>query len=41
MEYLWNGDWQGNAEMLEKICPSAFLSTTDPTCTESGLFCEM
>lgn len=37
MECLWDGDWQANAEVLEKTCPSAFLSTTDPTWTALAL----
>jgi hypothetical protein len=29
---LWNDDWQGKPKYLEKICLSAALSTTNPTC---------
>jgi hypothetical protein len=27
----WNEDWQGKLKYLEKTCPSATLSTTNPT----------
>jgi len=37
MECLWNGDWQGNTEVLEKTRHSAFLSTTDSTWTALAL----
>jgi hypothetical protein len=28
----WNEDWQGKLKYSEKTCPSATLSTTNPTC---------
>jgi hypothetical protein len=28
----WNDDWQGKPKYSEKTCPSAALSTTNPTC---------
>jgi hypothetical protein len=28
----WWNDWQGKPKYSEKICPSAALSTTNPTC---------
>jgi hypothetical protein len=28
----WNEDWQGKPKYSEKTCPSATLSTTNPTC---------
>jgi hypothetical protein len=28
----WNENWQGKPKYSEKTCPSATLSTTDPTC---------
>jgi hypothetical protein len=28
----WNEDWQGKPKYLDKTCPSATLSTTNPTC---------
>jgi hypothetical protein len=28
---LWNEDWQGKPKYSEKTCPSATLSTTNPT----------
>jgi hypothetical protein len=31
MENWWN-DWQGKPKYSEKSCPSAALSTTNPTC---------
>jgi hypothetical protein len=30
--YWWNEDWQGKPKYSEKTCPSATLSTTNPTC---------
>jgi hypothetical protein len=36
----WNEDWQGKPKYSEKTCPSATLSTTDPTwpdpCANTG-----
>jgi hypothetical protein len=32
----WNEDWQGKPKYLEKTCPSATLSTTNPTCPDPG-----
>jgi hypothetical protein len=29
----WNDDWQGKPRYSEKTCPSAALSTTNPTCS--------
>jgi hypothetical protein len=33
----WNKDWQGKPKYSEKICPSATLSTTNPTWPHPGL----
>jgi hypothetical protein len=33
----WNKDWQGKPEYSEKTCPSAILSTTNPTWPDPGL----
>jgi hypothetical protein len=33
----WNEDWQGKPKYSEKTCPSATLSTTNPTWPEPGL----
>jgi hypothetical protein len=33
----WNEDWQGKPKYSEKTCPSATLSTTNPTWTDPGL----
>jgi hypothetical protein len=33
----WNEDWQGKPKYSEKTCPSATLSTTNPTWLEPGL----
>jgi hypothetical protein len=33
----WNEDWQGKPKYSEKTCPSATLSTTNPTCLDPGL----
>jgi hypothetical protein len=30
--FWWNEDWQGKPKYSEKTCPSATLSTTNPTC---------
>jgi hypothetical protein len=30
-EIWWNEDWQGKPKYSEKTCPSATLSTTNPT----------
>jgi hypothetical protein len=30
----WNENWQGKQKYSEKTCPSATLSTTNPTCPE-------
>jgi hypothetical protein len=32
----WNEDWQGNPKYSEKICPSATLSTKNPTWPDPG-----
>jgi hypothetical protein len=32
----WNEDWQGKPKYSEKTCPSATLSTTNPTCPDPG-----
>jgi hypothetical protein len=32
----WNEDWQGKPKYSEKICPSATLSTTNPTWPDPG-----
>jgi hypothetical protein len=32
----WNDDWQGKPKYSEKTCPSATLSTTNPTWTDPG-----
>jgi hypothetical protein len=32
----WNKDWQGKLKYLEKTCPSATLSTTNPTWLNPG-----
>jgi hypothetical protein len=32
----WNEDWQGKPKYSEKPCPSATLSTTNPTWPEPG-----
>jgi hypothetical protein len=32
----WNKDWQGKPKYLEKTCPSAILSTTNPTWPDRG-----
>jgi hypothetical protein len=32
----WNEDWQGKPKFLEKTCPSATLSTTNPTWPDPG-----
>jgi hypothetical protein len=32
----WNDDWQGKPKYSEKICPSATLSTTNPTWPDLG-----
>jgi hypothetical protein len=32
----WNEDWQGKPKHSEKTCPSATLSTTNPTWTDPG-----
>jgi hypothetical protein len=32
----WNEDWQGKPKYSEKTCPSATLSTTDPTWPDPG-----
>jgi hypothetical protein len=34
---LWNGNWQGKSKYSEKTCPSATLSTTNPTWPDLGL----
>jgi hypothetical protein len=36
-EIWWNQDWQGNPKYSEKTCPSATLSTTNPTRLDPGL----
>jgi hypothetical protein len=33
----WNEDWQGKLKYSEKTCPSATLSTTNPTWLDPGL----
>jgi hypothetical protein len=33
---LWNEDWQGKPKYAEKTCPSATLSTTNPTWPDLG-----
>jgi hypothetical protein len=33
----WNVDWQGKPKYSDKTCPSATLSTTNPTWLEPGL----
>jgi hypothetical protein len=33
---LWNEDWQGKPKYSEKTCPSATLSTTNPTWPDPG-----
>jgi hypothetical protein len=33
----WNEDWQGKPKYSEKTCPSATLSTTNPTWPDRGL----
>jgi hypothetical protein len=33
---LWNKDWQGKPKYSEKTCPSATLSTTNPTWLDPG-----
>jgi hypothetical protein len=33
----WNEDWQGKPKYSEKTCPSATLSTTNPTCLDLDL----
>jgi hypothetical protein len=33
---LWNKDWQGKPKYSEKTCPSATLSTTNPTWLNPG-----
>jgi hypothetical protein len=30
----WNEDWQGKPKYSEKTCPSATLSTINPTCLD-------
>jgi hypothetical protein len=32
----WNANWQGKPKYLEKTCPSATLSTTNPTWPDPG-----
>jgi hypothetical protein len=32
----WNEDWQGKPKNSEKTCPSAILSTTNPTWPDPG-----
>jgi hypothetical protein len=32
----WNEDWQGKPKYSEKTCPSATLSTTNPTWADPG-----
>jgi hypothetical protein len=32
----WNEDWQGEPQYSEKTCPSATLSTTNPTWPDPG-----
>jgi hypothetical protein len=36
-ENWWNEDWQGKPKYSEKACPSATLSTTNPTSLDPGL----
>jgi hypothetical protein len=36
-ENWWNEDWQGKSKISEKTCPSAILSTTNPTRLDPGL----
>jgi hypothetical protein len=36
-EFWWNEDWQGKHKYSEKTCPSATLSTTNPTWLDPGL----
>jgi hypothetical protein len=31
---MWNKDWQGKPKYSDKTCPSATLSTTNPTLFE-------
>jgi hypothetical protein len=33
----WNEDWQGKPKFSEKTCPSATLSTTNPTLPDPGI----
>jgi hypothetical protein len=33
----WNADWQGKPKYSDKTCPSATLSTTNPTWLDLGL----
>jgi hypothetical protein len=33
----WNEDWQGKPKYSETTCPSAILSTTNPTIIDPGL----
>jgi hypothetical protein len=35
--FRWNEDWQGKPKHSEKTCPSATLSTTNPTWPDPGL----
>jgi hypothetical protein len=35
--WWWNEDWQGKPKYSEKTCPSATLSTTNPTWLDPGL----
>jgi hypothetical protein len=35
----WNEDWQGKPKYSEKTCPSATLSTTNPTWSNPGRRC--
>jgi hypothetical protein len=35
--FRWNEDWQGKPKYSEKTCPSATLSTTNPTWPDPGL----
>jgi hypothetical protein len=37
VENLMEEDWQGKSKYTEKICPSATLSTTDPTWPHPGV----
>jgi hypothetical protein len=34
---IWCNEWQGKPKYLEKTCPDATLSTTNPTWPEPGL----